>query len=308
MDNKYKDYISDLAHTFARDTRYGRNITEEKITNWINNFPKDSIVPYALLRTLSVITDEQIKACVHYIVQQIKASLYFSHPELSDAELSDLFREHFRASTFICACKLGDAASSASKIGRVYRDVLKSYFSESSAEKICNSISQGTIEHVYIIDDFVGTGSQMKDFFSFTSIPEQCTRGFVSARCSVECLIRQHPNVEFTIAAIVAHETGCKQLIEAYPNLKFLYAYKINDDYNLLLEQCALYDANIDKQKCCAEISELKKKYEMESKYPLNVPFGFENKFPNNALELFWWTKHPEWTPLLERPEDAEPT
>lgn len=305
---QYCSRVKENVEELAKDGWYGKDLEDiSAIEMWISNFPEGSILPYVLLDSLTIITDEQRAACVRDIIAQIRASIYKKNIGLSDAELNELFKEHLVSSSFVCACRMGDVASSAAGIGREYKKVLKNAFQESEPIELCRKIHDGSIRHVYIVDDFIGTGSQMHSYIENVSVTEHCTVGEEIGHCSIACLMQNCPDVEFTILPIVAHSCGYKYLKEKYPNLKMLYAYQIDENYDLLSEKCGLYHVSKDKAKQWIEaIKDLRKKHQMESDYRLNVPFGFEDKFPNNALELYWWTKDTAWVPLLPRPEDAE--
>lgn len=305
---RYCVRVKENVEELAKDGWYGKDLKDvSAIEMWISNFPKGSILPYVLLDSLTIITDEQRAACVRDIIAQIRASIYKENIGLSDVDLNQLFKEHLAASSFVCACRVGDVASSAAGVGKEYKKALMSGFQESEPIELCRKIHDGSVKYVYIVDDFIGTGSQMDGYIKNESVAEHCVASEEIGHCSIVCLIQNYPGVEFTILPIVAHSCGYKRLTEKYPNLKILYAYQIGESYDLLSEKCALYHVPEDEAKQWIEtIKDLREKYQMRSGYRLNVPLGFEDKFPNNALELYWWTKDTVWVPLLARPEDAK--
>lgn len=301
---KVKEDVEEL----AKDGWYGKDLKDvDAIETWISNFPEGSVLPYVLLDSLTIITDEQLTACVSDIIAQIRASIYKKNIGLSDAELNKLFKKHLASSSFVCACRMGDVASSAAKVGREYKKALRNAFQESEPIELCKKLHDGSVRYVYIVDDFIGTGNQMDGYIRNESVVECCAVDERIGYCSIACLIQNYPDVEFIILPIVAHSCGYEHLTKEYPNLKILYAYQIGENYNLLSEKCTLYHVpeNTAKQWIQA-IKVLQETYQMKSGYRLSVPFGFEDKFPNNALELYWWTKNTAWVPLLARPEDAE--
>lgn len=305
---RYCARVKENIEELSMDGWYGKDLKDVSvIETWISNFPEGSILPYVLLDSLTIITDEQRAACVRDIIAQIRASIYKENIGLSDAELNKLFKKHLLTSSFVCACRMGDVASSAAGVGKDYKKALGNGFQESEPIELCRKIHDGSVKYVYIVDDFIGTGSQMDGYIKNESVAERCAASEGIGRCSIACLIQNCPDVEFTILPIVVHSCGYKRLTDKYPNLKILYAYQIDESYDLLSEKCALYHVPEDQAKQWIEaIKDLREKHQMESDYRLNVPLGFEDKFPNNALELYWWTKDRAWVPLLARPEDAE--
>lgn len=305
---QYCARVKENVEELAKDGWYGKDLKDiSAIETWISNFPKGSILPYVLLDSLTIITDDQRAACVKDIIAQIRSSIYKENIGLSDAELNQLFKEHLAASSFVCACRMGDVASSAAGVGKEYKKALGKSFQESEPIELCRKIHDGSVKYVYIVDDFIGTGSQMDGYIKNESVAEHCATREDIGHCSIACLIQSCQDVEFTVLPIVAHSCGYKRLAEKYPNLKIICAYQIGESYDLLSQQCVLYHVSKDGAKQWIEaIKDLKEKHQMKSDYRLNVPFGFEDKFPNNALELYWWTKDTVWVPLLARPEDTE--
>lgn len=286
-------------------------ITVSDIDQWIGNFEQGSDLPYLLLNALIVVNNDQMQACVVDLSNKIKARFYLNNILLTDAELKEKYSEYLEETAFVCATRSGDAASSASWMGHQFRRLLGRGYNEYDLNGLCRKINDKKIKRVYIVDDFVGTGKQMMGFISDEKRRDVCISNGTDCECSVECVIRMYPDISFTIASIILCDEGHIRLREKYPNVEFLCCYKVGAEYDLLSKKCQLYkDMKLGEDEIDLAISEMGnicKEKKMACDYSLHLSCGFEDSFPNNALELFWWNESAEWTPLRARPQDRSP-
>lgn len=292
---------------------YLGNISAADIDCWVKNFPADSTLPYVLLNSLVIINDDQKRACVEYLYRNIQADYYQENMEKSDEQLTTGFSQYLKDTAFVCAAYGGDTASSAAQIMLELRELLGNGYQEYNEHELCAAIREKRIKRVYLVDDFVGTGTQMKTFIAGKKATIRCIHD-KDKLCCLECLIRDYPEVKFGIFAIVICKKGQGEILEEYPNMHFNNAYFLDDEYDLLHEQCLAYRSIQDSPQkreqisaCVQEIEAIRKAFGMDNDYSLHLPCGFEKTFPNNALELFWWNRHGNWKPLLSRPEDRNP-
>ncbi|MBK4737360.1 phosphoribosyltransferase-like protein [Noviherbaspirillum pedocola] len=145
-----------------------------------------------------------------------------------------------------------------------------------------------------IVDDFLGSGDQFKDFVSITKL---------------ETFHKDHPEVRIVYLVLAAHADGISAIQHNYPFVDVICADTLGKEYHL-------FDgARVDERYQRAVSAELKKHYlDLAKKASLPLtgkvgPFGyggqclsyaFEHATPNNALPAYWYDTN-NWEPLLDR-------
>lgn len=275
----------------------------QTIHNWIQQFPEGDLAPYLLLDTLIILTKDQVEASLRNIIEQIKASIYLSNPTLSDEELFSLFENHIEHSAFIGACNPGEMAGGAPETLRALRKVIGGdKFTEIAVSDICRGISDGSIEDVYVVDDFIGTGKTMCKFMKSEHLCENCVCGKEIGKCSLVCAMKNNPKTRFTIMSVVLHKEGAKQIVDEMQGIRLMSSFNVNTSYDLLSESCELYrDPNYIKEAIKTVVGIMKDHNMDGNEYALHLPIGISDAFPNNSLEVFWWAESPDWSPLAPR-------
>jgi len=104
------------------------------------------------------------------------------------------------------------------------------------------------------------------------------------------------------VISVVLHKAGEKLIKDSFKNIKILSAFTIDESYDLLSDACELYrDAEYIEQ-IISEVRSIMDEHHMdENPFALHLPIGISGAFPNNSLELFWWSDSTEWKPLVRR-------
>lgn len=275
----------------------------QTINNWLSQFPEESLAPYFLMDALIVFTKEQVAVSLGNILEQVRTSIYQEHPNWSDHDLFVTYKEHLAQSVFICACTQGQMASGAPETMRAFRDIaVEGPFQEVSAAKLCHTILGNNIKYVYIVDDFIGTGTTMATQLNCAHSHDDCPCGATCPHCTLKCAADHHPGVQFTVVSVVMHEKGKCRLEDEFKQFKLMTAYQIDDTYDLLSKECILYRDPNYIEEIISEVHMLMKKYQMkENQFAQHLPLAISGKFPNNSLQLFWWSQSPDWKPLIPR-------
>lgn len=301
-EQQYKDNIVAQLKFFVQKNLFYPITDYQTIHNWIKQFPANSLTPYFILDTLIILTTGQVEASLKNIVEQIMSSIYKENPSLSDEALFAAYRTHLEHSVFLCACSPGQMAGGAPETMRALRNVIGKGFCEVAVTDLCKTIKEKGIRNVYIVDDLIGTGETIKKQLKHKYVNERCICGSESTRCSLECASKCNKEVKFTIISVILHQKGKLRINNEFQNFNLLTAYNIDIAYNLLSEKCELYRDPQYKEKIIADIQEILRKNEMTGNpYALYLPVGINGAFPNNSLELFWWTKSSKWKPLFPR-------
>lgn len=307
LDRKINEqkFISDVeAQTrFLINKGFFEPISEyQTVRNWIDQFPKDSLTPFFLLDSLIILNRAQVEAALVNILEKIKSQIYRNNPTASDSDLFSIFENHISHSVFVCACTQDNMASGAPETTRILRNVVGEQFQESSVEKICLNIVERGIEHVYIIDDFVGTGETISKQIKKTYLCEKCICGYDNNKCSIFCASKHHTEVDFTVVSVIQHVAGKEKLRQEHSKINTVTAYEIDESYSLLSENCIVVRDSEYLDRIIAEIKSVSEKNGIiDSPYSLSLSIGISGGFPNNSLALFWWAKTATWKPLVPR-------
>lgn len=274
----------------------------QTVNNWISQFPENSMTPYFLLDTLTVLTREQVEASLRNIIEQIKASIYVNNPNLTDVELFQAYEKHIESSVFISACKPGHTAGGAPETLRALRTTIGKKFEEIAVTDVCKSIKEKKLKHIYVVDDFIGTGETICKILSYEYLCDNCTCGDGIKKCSLHCAAQNNRDVKFAVISIIMHEQGKEKITEAFNEFELMHAFSVNDSYDLLSDKCTLYRDSDYKDTIIADIKKIMNDHHMTKNiYALHLPVGISGSFPNNSLELFWWGESSEWEPLIRR-------
>lgn len=145
-----------------------------------------------------------------------------------------------------------------------------------------------------IVDDFLGSGDQFKEFVSVASL---------------EVFHKEHPRVRIVYLVLAAHVDGINAINKDFPFVEIVCADTLGSEYHL-------FDGTrVDKKYQLAVSSNLKNDYldlARKAGLPLSGkvgPFGyggqclsyaFEHATPNNVLPAYWF-ETTNWEPLLDR-------
>lgn len=301
-EQQYKSRIEAQLAFFVHKRLLGPIADYQTIRNWIQQFPEGSLTPYFLLDALVILTREQVEASLRNIVEQIKASIYVKNPDFDDEKLYAEYEKHLSSSLFVCACAPDEMAGGAPETMRILRSIIGGMFKEASIPDLCETIRIKKIKNVYIIDDFIGTGETIAKQLKKQHLSEKCPNEASIAKCSLQCVAANNPDVSLTIVSVVAHLKGKERLENEFPEFKQMSAYSIDDDYDLLSEGCALYRDSLYMKQTIEDIRKIINDYKMgDNPFALNLPLGISGEFPNNSLELFWWNESDSWKPLAPR-------
>lgn len=149
------------------------------------------------------------------------------------------------------------------------------------------------ISHLYLIDDFCGTGEQFTQFLNSIHLEE---------------IRKKSPEIKITYLVTTIHATGLKLISEKFPFVHIIYAEHLSE------VNAVLSDAAFARYQISGFAEKIKHQYDAAIKFTglpdrgkiaggfggLGLSYGFTHATPNNTLPIFWWETL-KLTPLLDR-------
>ena len=297
--DSYKKYIN--------QGWFGGSFSTIDLDCWVDNFSCRSsnaefdpiICAHFLLSSLVFYQDSHMEAIILSIENKIKNKLNQSEElrckyRLSDAALKTLWNDYKQHSVIVAAAKPGDTGCSAHSAARLWRNATS--VDVIGIECLKDAIDSRHKTHVFFVDDFIGTGTQMLGFLTGSLFKSKAMYGFLTAKELIEAT---KETIDYNIAVFALHETGKQAITNAIPSLNFYYGDLYTTQYNLISHECILFDLfKSDKDNIISYITEKHKELDPTNPYALNLPISFQHGCPNNTLSLYYKSS-PAWTKLL---------
>ena len=297
--DSYKKYIN--------QGWFGGSISTMDLDYWVENFKRRSsnaefdpiVCAHFLLNSLIFYQDSHMEAIIRSIENNIKNRLNQSEElrckhRLSDADLEILWNEYKQHSVIVAATKPGDTGSSAHSAARLWRNATTVDVLGIVGLKDAIDFQQKT--HVFFVDDFIGTGTQMLGFLEDRLFKRKDMYGFSTVKELIEAT---QETIDYNVAVFALHETGKQMLTDAIPSLNFYYGDLYTAQYNLASHECILFDLfKSDKDNIISYIIEKHKELDPTNSYALNLPISFQHGCPNNTLSLYYKSSS-DWSKLL---------
>lgn len=302
--NSSKSFI-DTYKKYIRKGWYDLKISTPTLERWCDNFAAQpditfdpQICAHFLLNSLIFYQEKQLEAIIIQIQDRIKSEINQSLEEsqkrrLSDGELNAIWEDYKKQSCIIAAASPSDVADSAHQAARLWRNIAG--IDTGSILDLRKIIEKGNKKHIYFVDDFIGTGTKMNTFLSQRYCESKNNWNFEY----INDIINSTKNVvDFNVIVYAIYENGRKTVQDNFPSLNFYYGDMYTDEYNIISDDCVLYDLfEDDKENIIAYINEKLKDFSV-NKYVLYLPISFHHGCPNNSLPLYYVSTS-NWCNLL---------
>jgi len=274
------------------------DIDRARFSGWLNQFVTDEERFFAacVLDCLMYRSRDQFTASLRSLVRgQLRQALPKLQPA-HDGAVELLLADGIGSK--VCLCPAIDREAPPTKSGPFILRRLKKALNASTdimhwPWKANAEIKAGKVNTVILVDDFLGTGTQVNDFLAAEFGPLD-------------------PNVHWIYAPVVAHDTGIAYLATKQPHLRVVCAERLgpdhgffNDDYWKLVsngtilgqDAKAFYEEFLHRRKLTASGDFGFAPFGFGG---LSLCFGFEHGTPDNSLPLLWG-RADGWQPLLDR-------
>jgi hypothetical protein len=149
------------------------------------------------------------------------------------------------------------------------------------------------LSHIYLVDDFCGTGHQFTKFMGAINVAE---------------ILRVNPGVRFVYLVTAIHDDGLKKICTAYPQVEVFWGERLTSSNSVLLP------AAFDRYRVPGFADLIRRQYQSAVQHTglpatgqmadgfgsLGLAYGFAHATPNNTLPIFWKATS-KLTALLDR-------
>lgn len=282
------------------------NITISQLNSWLKNFDQQSR-KYAL--TL-------LNHFIFYPERDVKRLCYHA---LTHVIFKEELLDFDRRSSFACSnqtvyaslislikkCAIvpiwseGNPSESGNTIARIYttiplihqRQVLR-------PDQVLPSIYEGTYQRFLFVDDFLGSGDQVIDFWNEPSI----SLGSSGKKIPLSRIAQVHPGLSFEYVALVASTFGLNRVRTSCPELKLHVCEELTDEYRVFADTSMFFTTREERDLCHNYLKDLcqKKGIDLLGWHQLDFAVAFHHGAPNSCLPLFW-KRATSWNQLVRR-------
>lgn len=291
----YINHVKDRCYKLI-DMGVWEGVKKERLDGWIgclNNCDAKLLAAY-LLDNLTYRSREQYASLLDFVFQDLMVST----PEDTHQVrlLDELTLRKTKASKFAIqiAPVIGLSAPPTKSGPYILRLAQRRYRIQNDWLSWPNRlVSADKITHLYLIDDFCGTGEQFSHFLSSIQLNE---------------IREKSPEIKIYYLVTTIHAAGKKLIADKYPFVEVICAEQLSDA-NSILSDTALKRYQIQ-----GFAEKIKNQYAAAIEYTdlpvsgklavgfggLGLSYGFTHATPNNTLPIFWM-ETPKLTPLLDR-------
>lgn len=301
-----RNEVLDIYKKYISQGWYDNAISFTDIECWVDNFEKDSQnmecdplnCANLLLNALIFYQSKHIPAIIRSIENSIKAKLNQDKQKygqrLTEAELEQEWLR-YKQDCFICAAaRPEDAGTSAHQATRDWRNITK--IDSGTVVQLRKAIQEKGKKHIFLVDDFIGTGKKMGGILNDVMFPDKNAYGFQR----ISDLFDEFEGVDFNIAVYAACKQGYTKLKDKYSCLAFYFGDYYDEQYDLQSPNCVFYDLfEAERNTIIEYISRKQKELNADNEYELNLSVAFTHGCPNNTLALYY-ESNKNWTRLLQ--------
>jgi hypothetical protein len=270
----------------------------DEILLWLNNFSNEAEIYLALILANGILyyTQDEIMYLWKLILMN-RVKLFLLKEEFGTAALPDVevwFPEYLRTKCIF----IGYGRAGKSGQAMVY------YFKKSQGiedlnymelyEFIHASRNFGTIERVFLLDDFVGTGDQAVETW-YLELDGK----------SVNHIHEKYHNLKFSYLALAGFTAGKEEIEKAIP-IKVILGQELDKRFQCFSDISVIYEDPIERETARKVMTE---KGRMLYAYPLGyggmeLAVAFCHNTPDDSLPVIWKKMTDgSWFPLFERHE-----
>lgn len=299
--NKCKEYIN-----FMFSQQQWSGLTQSEVNLWLQNFNTLSIeekeLVYKLLVNVIYFSEKDIESvlregvynCVAYnvILEKQKNSMF----ETSPRALATTYEDELKKSCFVPLLDSNSPHESGNFVSRIL--VQRGIIEEKQSmfiEEVPSALNSGMFNKIVIVDDCVGSGQQIEDFWSTKTVLVDKIYLTISDIC-------KKYGVSANYLTLFGYNKNIERLQNQFSELKIHCARLLYDEHRVFCDNSYIW-TSADEMK---EALELFTVLCQNSGIPLygymGLDFAFimHNTIPDWSLPLFW-KSNSDWNLLIRR-------
>jgi len=299
--DKYKAYID-----FMLSQQQWSGITKAEVDQWLDNFRYlNSYELYLVYKLFANIIYFSEKDVLDALQEGINARLFSdiilkkqkdNDFSCSQKSLKNSLNEELNYSIFIPLLDKNAPHESANYVTRLLVqhgiiDQKQSVFLNQIVDKWTNN----PFSNLIIIDDCVGSGDQLRNFWKKSFVIENGTS------ISLDLFCRKH-NVKAYYLSLFGYDLSIESLQREFPTLNICCVHLLSDDQRVFSEKSYIWANKQERQDALMLFSEITDNVgiKLYGYKELDFAFIMHQTIPNWSLPLFW-QENSDWKLLLRR-------
>ena len=281
-------------------------LTKHDVESWLKNFKglaqEDQELVYKLLTNIIYFSENDVTEalklgvfnCLAYndIMTQQKSSGF----TLSTHTLMNTYNSNLNRSCFVPLLDSGAPHESANNVCRtlVQQGIIppeKSIF----IKDVPMLFKSKTVNNLVIVDDCVGSGDQLKTFWTETRVEDNRVSLSIKELC-------EKYNATANYLTLFGYNKSIEALSEEFPDLKIFCVQKLSDQHRVFSESSYIWKDKDELSKALNLFDSLAKDAGIETYGYKKLDFAFimHKTIPDWSLPVFW-KKNNDWNLLMRR-------
>lgn len=305
QEQRWKEWIRKKIGFYISTGKWD-NVSAAQLNAWLGNFDEEGQKwALALLNNFIYYPARDVKQLCKYGLTKVVFHTQLLGIDQSqafcctDGALNQELAERIRETRLVPLLSEGNPTESGNTIARAYTTVdLVDEQQVIRADEILACIDEKSCKRFLIVDDFMGTGEQLKDFWN-----EPFSWLRVNGKdMSLAQISAEHTDISFDYLVLVATDPGLKYVKNRVPGLTVFFCEKLSQEYRIFGDDSIFFETLDDKQACTRYLENLcqQKGIHFTGYQGLDFAVAFNHGAPDSCLPLFW-ENNANWTPLFKR-------
>ena len=304
-EQRWKDWIKKKIGFYISTGRWD-NISAAQLNAWLGNFDEEGQKwAYALLNNFIYYPARDVKQLCRYGLTKVIFRAELQEVDrnqdfcCTDNALRQELVDRIRDTRFVPLLSEGNPTESGNAIARVYttldlineRQVIR-------PDEILACIAKKSCKRFLLVDDFMGTGEQLRSFwnqpFSWLKVNKH--------DMSLSQISAKYKDTSFDYLVLVATAPGLQYVENLVPGLSISFCEKLSEEYRIFGNDSIFFENADDRIACKTYLEHLchRKNIGIAGYQGLDFAIAFNHGAPDSCLPLFW-ERNANWTPLFKR-------
>lgn len=282
------------------------NVSAARLSAWLGNFDEEGQKwALTLLNNFIYYPARDVKQLCRYGLTKVVFSKQLLEVDQSqefcctDDALRQELTDRIRETLLVPLLSDGNPTESGNAIARVYTTL--GWIGERQVirpDEIVACIDKKSCKRFLFVDDFMGTGEQLKSFwnqpFAWLKVNGQ--------NMSLAQISARHTDVSFDYLVLLATAPGFQHVDHRIPGLTVSFCEKLSEEYRIFGDDSIFFETAEDRQSCKSYLENLchRKNIHVAGYQGLDFAVAFNHGAPDSCLPLFW-EENANWTPLFKR-------
>lgn len=304
-EQRWKDWVRKKIGFYISTSRWD-NVSAAQLNAWLGNFDEEGQRwAFALLNNFIFYPARDVKQLCRYGLTKVVFRREMLEVDRSsdfccvDDTLSQELTDRIQETLLVPLLSEGNPTESGNAIARIYTTLgLVDEKQVIRPDEILTCIDKNSYKRILFVDDFMGTGDQLKSFWN-QPVDWLKVNG---KKMSLAQVSARHIDLSFDYLVLLATVPGLKSVENQVPGLKVSFCERLSEEYRVFGDDSIFFETAVDRQECKNYLGDLcfRKNIHLKGYQGLDFAIAFNHGAPDSCLPLFW-EKNTNWIPLFER-------